>query len=311
MRRWLVWCLAGLWLVAAGLQLQPAMLNSAFNINILYPAALMYQPPPVKAFLLWVVHLMAPYPDVISPVAAAVQALIAIGILWPRTRRAALIGSVVWALLVWVCGEGFGFLPTGTALVEFGAPGAALMLAAAALVLLPTARGSGSCAAALGALGERGTKLLWSALWLLAVGLHFQPPFSTGAVLAYNMQSAAQEQLGGLAGVDYRLATWAFAHSLLVSGLLAALELGLALAVWSPRWRNLSLVVASLLTGLFWVFCQALGGLLIGQATDLNLAPVVLVLAASLWRLDQPSPARDRPALNRPVRRVPALERPH
>ncbi|MGH7611046.1 MAG: hypothetical protein ACREN4_03405 [Candidatus Dormibacteria bacterium] len=260
------------------------MLTRDFADNVLYANALMYQPPPLQGWLLTLVHLGSANLAALSVGAGALQLLLGLGILYRRSRRLALGASVAWALTVWVAGEGLGGMATGTALVEFGAPGAALLYAVVALLVWPQPR------ARLGLLGERGARLIWSGLWLLAALLHFQPRFPTGAVLAYNLQSTAQQQPGGLADLDYHLAQLAAAHGLEVALGLAVAELLLAVGVWSNRWRRATLYAGALLTLGFWVLAQALGGLAGGLGSDPGAAPLVLLLALAVH------PCRPRPA---------------
>ncbi len=261
------------------------MFTGAFPSQILYANALMYQPAPLSRPLTWAVGLVSPHLVALNVGTALLQTAIAIGIVVPRTTRPALAASVVWSLVVWVGGEGLGGMATGTALVEFGAPGAALLYVLAALLVLPRPGGpSGPLIADRGWLGGRGALAAWTGLFLLAAGLHFQTRFTAGGVLAYNFQTAAQNQAGPLIGLDYRLARFGYAHGLAISIGLATVEAALAAGVWWRRIRPLAVAVGLVLMVAFWVVGQALGGVVTGLSTDPSSAPLVLILGLALLR---------------------------
>lgn len=302
--RELALALAGLWVVDAVLQLQPGMFTSNFSADILYNAALMYQPPGITAFLLAVARLEAAHAATLTVAIAAIQLLLASGLLFPRTRKAALWASVAWAAAIWVFGEGFGFLFTGTVLLEAGSPGSALLYLALALLAVQALRADNR-------LDPRFATGLWSAYWGLGVLLHLPVRYAPGAVLAYNLQTAAQLQPGGLSTLDYHLASAAFATGIPLTLVLAALELGLALGPWSSRWRTASLVMGVAAGLLFWVLGQAMGGIFTGVSTDPNTGPLVILLGLSVaaaWgqRGGNPFPARSQsPGLDK--KRDPAM----
>ena len=281
------WALALLWILDAGLQLQPAMFTRAFTGNVLYNAALMYQPAGLETILYQVAAIEAAHLVALTILIASVQLLIGAGLLSSRLSRPALLVSVIWALLVWTFGQGLGFLATGTAMIEFGAPGSALMYVAIAALAWPRSAPAGASPAR-DLLGP----WLWSGYWALGALLHLPLRFPAGAVLAYNLQTAAQLQPGPLQPVDYHLARYADSHSLPISVSLAALELALALGVWPSRWRRPTLAIGLLLTAAFWVLGEAMGGILGGLGTDPSTGPVVAILALSLWapRGHQPAP---------------------
>jgi hypothetical protein len=64
------------------------------------------------------------HPALFNALFATIQLALAAGLLWRRTTRLALAGSLVWTLGVWWLGEGLGGLLTGTAHPVTGAPGA-------------------------------------------------------------------------------------------------------------------------------------------------------------------------------------------
>lgn len=299
---WLRWALAALWLLDAGLQLQPSMFGQGFSGNVIYNSALMYQPPGLENFLFAVARLEAHHLVLLSAGIATVEAAIGLGLLWRPTRRAAIVTSIAWAALVWVLGQGLGFMATGTAMVEFGAPGSAVLYIVVALVVWadesgPRARGPGTAIA----------RIAWSGYWGLGALLHIPWHYSPAAVLAYNLQTAAQLQPAHLSGLDYTLARAAYLNSAPVSIILASLELLLAVGVWMPVTRRWSVALGLGLTAVFWVLGQAMGGILTGLATDPGTAPLVALLGIRLltsrpWEAAVSSSRLANPAPSAPAR---------
>jgi hypothetical protein len=74
-----------------------------------------------------------------NAVFASIQLLIAAGLFYRRTAKPALAASIVWALFVWCFGESLGGILTGSTPLA-GVPGAVLLYALIAALLLPTAR---------------------------------------------------------------------------------------------------------------------------------------------------------------------------
>ena len=263
-----------LWLGDAVLQLQPQMFTSAFPGQVLYSAALMYQPPGLSNFLLAVARVEAAHLWGTTILIATFQVLIGGALLFPRTRRRALVASAAWAAVIWVLGEGLGFLATGTASLWSGAPGAALLYLALSLLALVGMRD-----------GRRfwpAAAWIWTLYWGLGALLNLPWRYPPGAVMAYNLQTAAQSAPGVIREVDFRLAQRAFAFGWPVALAFIALELLLAAAVWSPRLGRPALALGLLLDGAFWILGQGLGGVLVGTATDFNSGPLVALLGLVL-----------------------------
>jgi hypothetical protein len=128
-----------LWLIDGGLQFQPYMFGRSFVTGVLLPSAA-GQPRFVGAPLAWIAHQIEPRVALFNAFAATIEVLIGVGLLHRRTVKPALVASFVWALGIWVAGEGLGMLLTGTASPWTGAPGAALLYVLAGLMCWPRAR---------------------------------------------------------------------------------------------------------------------------------------------------------------------------
>lgn len=109
-RRHLQVALGILWLLDGGLQLQPFMFSHSFLTHVIEPTAA-GQPRFVAVSILRAAHLMSRHLAFDNSGAAAIQVLIGVGMLVPRTVKPALLVSFAWALGVWALGEGFGVLP--------------------------------------------------------------------------------------------------------------------------------------------------------------------------------------------------------
>jgi hypothetical protein len=266
--------LGALWLGDAVLQLQPRMFTPAFSGQVLYGTALMYQPPGLSGFLFAVARLEAANLTATTLLIAAVQLAIGAALLVPATRRAGLVASAVWASLVWVLGEGMGFLATGTASLWSGAPGAALIYLALSILALRGRRHPTSWA--------RDGLWVWTVYWGMGALLNLAWRYPPGAVMAYNLQSAAQSAPGVLQSIDYGLARLAFQFQWPVVVAVTTSYLVLAAAVWRGPWRRPALTLGLFLLAVFWVFGQGLGGVFTGVATDINSAPLMALLAAML-----------------------------
>ena len=96
LRRRLQLTLGVLWLLDAALQYQPYMFSRAFATQTLAPTA-QGNPAPVARSITWSAGLIDDHVVVANAVFATVQLLLALGLFWRRTVKAALVGSVVWS----------------------------------------------------------------------------------------------------------------------------------------------------------------------------------------------------------------------
>lgn len=100
MTRWrqgLTWALG---LLDAALQYQPYMFTTAFPREVVRPTG-DGNPAWVQDPVNWSASLLTQHIVVLNAAFATVQLLIALGLFWRRTVRAALVASIGWALLVW------------------------------------------------------------------------------------------------------------------------------------------------------------------------------------------------------------------
>jgi hypothetical protein len=271
-----------IWLIDGALQCQPYMFGKGFITGVLLPSAA-GQPTVIGAPITWMAHLIEPRVALFNAFAAAVQVVIAIGLLNRRTVKPALIASFAWASAVWVGGEGLGMIFTGTASPLTGAPGAALLYIVAGAMCWPRQACSPAApqTAKLGLLGARTARALWAALWLGSAALWLLPANRS----ANGVSSAIAAVPSGASWLSHLLdaaasVTAGDGVALAIAAAVVSVAIGLAvLANWRPRAFLVAAIGVSLV---FWVFGQGFGGILTGQATDVNAAPLVILIAAML-----------------------------
>jgi hypothetical protein len=261
-RRWLQVALGLAWLLDAALQFQPFMFTRGFVTQVVDPAG-MGSPGVISRSVMGTGQLVLTHPALFNALFATIQLALAAGLLWRRTTRLALAGSVVWALGVWWLGEGLGGLLTGTATPVTGAPGAALLYAVIAVLAWPQPAGrrpagdSASSIATGSRIGPRWARLAWAVLWAGSAALVLLAPAASGGTL--------------------------------ISAGLAVLFLVIAAGVFVPVTTRPALILA-VLTGLgIWALGEHFGAMFTGSGTDPSTGPLLVLLAAAYWPLPRAS----------------------
>jgi hypothetical protein len=204
---------------------------------------------------------------------ALIQILLGLGLISRRFTRVALVSSMVWALSVWVAGEGLGGLSAGSTLLT-GAPGAALLYAVIAALAWPRSP----------LVDDRPSRWAlpaWCALWLLGAGLQVLDGNNSPTSLTMMLRAAQSGAPGWVAQIDRDLVALHI-PSWTASGVIA---LDVLIATWSlvPGWTqqlSLSIGMFTALTG--WLLFQGLGDLTSGQATDPNTGPLIVLLGLAV-----------------------------
>jgi hypothetical protein len=287
-RRILQLALAALWLLDAVLQLQPFMFSRAFGPTMLGPTA-QGNPALIAHPITDVSRSIGLHSVGFNAAFVVVQFLIAFGIAFRPTVRVALAGSVVWSLLVWWFGEGFGGVLAGTASPLTGAPGAVILYAVLAVILWPPGPGSSDAAfTAAHPVGVRPSKVIWVVVWGSLAGLAL---FGSSTRHAASLLSGMSDgEPRWLADLDHHAAALAAGRGLaiaLVTGLVLA---GIALSVFLPARPARVMIVAAIVVGLVvWVVGEDFGQLFSGSATDPDSGPLLVLLAAAYWPIRRPS----------------------
>jgi hypothetical protein len=282
-RRALQLALGVVWLLDAALQYQPYMFSKMFPAMMLTPSGTGGEPAFISGPVLGLTRLVATDPAAWNALFATIQLALAVGLLWRATARAALAGTVAWALSVWWLGEGLGglFIPGADPLT--GAPGAALLYVLVAVLAWP-ARTSSTCmssaradsaheteaslAVALmagdsvagGSPLGRYARLAWVVFWGLMAFLMLRAPASASPLTA-----------GGGPGA-----------ALIAIGLAAAFVLAAA-GILRPVTVRPAVLLAAAAAAFLWVAGEHFGSLFTGSATDPSSGPLLLLIAAAFW----------------------------
>ena len=273
------------WLLDAALQFQPYMFGKAFVTQQLIPAAA-GSPAVVANPALWANRLVLHDVAAWNTAFALIQLAIAVGLLWRPTVKAALAGSVLWAVSVWWFGEGLGGLLTGSASPVTGAPGAVILYALIAVLVWPRRAGAdGRDVATGGLLGGRWGRGTWVVLWGGFGYLMLQPAVRAPGALHDAIAGSAAGEPWWLAALDRDAASAVGSHGLAFSiGLAVVFALIAAGLLWPTTARPA--VLLAVVAGLaIWVIGENFGMILMGNATDPNTGPLLVLLAAVFWPL--------------------------
>lgn len=297
--------LGAIWLLDGALQLQPYMFHRTLVTEVIEPNV-MGQPGIVAQPIAWAGHLIAPHVVLFNALAATLQVLIGLGLFHRPTVKPALLVSFAWVLGVWWLGEGFGMLLTGEASALTGAPGAVLLYAIVGLIVWPDDRqraptsrrrrdrsngshaGDRADADYGGLLGPGGARVAWAALWLLAAALWLMPA-NRNADATRRAIAEAPSGTHWLSSIERSAASATAGHGVAIAMAMAVLSYAIAMAVLLDWHTRPFLVLASIVSIVYWIFGQGLGGLFTGSATDPDAGPLFVLLAAAMHLLLEPA----------------------
>ena len=272
-RRHLQVSLALLWLLDGALQCQPYMFSKEFARRILAPAGL-GQPSVVAEPVHVVAVLVSAHPALANGGFATIQIVLGLALLTRRFPRAALAASMVWALSVWVVGEGLGGVAAGATLLA-GAPGSALLYAVIAMLAWPNRDQQED---------DRPSWLalpVWCTLWLTGAVLQLVAGNDSATSLTMMLRAAESGSPGWVAGIDRHLVRFSL-PDWTAAALIAVYVL---VAIWAlvPGWtRQMSIGIGVFIAMTGWLLFQGLGDLTSGQATDPNSGPLIALLALAV-----------------------------
>ncbi len=306
-RRWVQLGLGALWLLDAVLQAQPYMFSRGFVTQTIGGAG-MSNPAFVSSPIMGVSHVLLTHPAAFNAGFAAIQLALGVGLLWRRTVRAALAGTIVWALWVWWLAEGLGGVFTPAASAITGAPGAALLYAVIAFLAWPrrgsdrettsrddgdsapspsTSSAANSPAAATVAEGSQAgsvvARLIWVAVWAGASVVTLAGLARAPGSLRATLAGQAAGEPGWLAALNRAAAHVAGASGPALPIAVAVIFLIIAAGALVPATRRAALILAVLTALVLWFAGQDLGGMLTGRGTDPNTGPLLILLATAYW----------------------------
>lgn len=274
-RRTLQTLLGLIWLLDGVLQFQPFMYGQGFIHGLTGLEA--GQPHWLATSIDWATHVYANPSGLFNTLAALIQVLLGLGLLYRRTVKPALAVSIAWALVVWWSGEGFGMLLAGSANPLTGAPGAAVLYAIIALLIWPHDRPGGL-------LGIRGARAAWATLWLVMAWAWLLPA-NSGANAAANAIMSAPGS-GWLHTLQSSIASGAKGDGDAIALVLAVVSASIGVAV-AKNWRAKPFLALAIALSLgYWVIGQGFGGAFYtNSATDLNSGPLFVLLSLVLLSL--------------------------
>jgi hypothetical protein len=303
-RRGLQIALGLIWLLDAALQYQPYMFSGKFVTGVLEPAS-MGNPALLAVPATSAAHLISHYVVAWNAAFATIQLALAAGLLWRRTARAALAGTIVWALGVWLLAEGAGGVLSGMAGMAnplTGAPGAAVLYALLALLIWPARRcGAADSAATAGpgaptdqsasaqaaadgsVLGPRWARAAWLVLWGSSAYLILQGAVRSHGAMRGTFTDLAAGEPGWLAALNRANAATLGPHAGFACLALAAAFVFTGAGILLRATTRPALVMAVILALFIWVTGEDFGGILTGHATDPNTGPLLILLAAAFW----------------------------
>jgi len=280
-----------LWLLDAVLQAAPALFTADWWRTDL-AQSVMGEPMPITHSIFWAVNIIAAHPVLWNSVFVAAQVAFGLALVAGRFDRVAILASIPWALAVWWVGEGLGTIPTGFALLAAGSPGPVLLYPLIGILAWPTRqrpREKFSYETARSAVCQRTGLTVWLVLWAGQALLQIPWSIPTARVFAANVEEYSQGQPGWLGAVARMTTTVTVHHAVTLSIGLAIAQVAIGLGVFVPQVRRFALTAAIVLSLVFWFAFQYLGGIAGGDATDPGSAPLMILLAVSLW----PSWARE------------------
>ncbi len=278
--------LATLWLLDAVLQLQPFLFSRGPNgFSGMLTGVAAGNPGWIAHSIAWNGSVVYHHPILTNTAFAGIQFVIAFGIVWQRTCKAALALSIAWAVGVWWFGEGLGAVFSGGATPLAGGPGGVLFYGLVAVLLWPS-HGSDRPFVAARTVGLGAAKAIWSAVWVLLAVLAVVGSGRSPQALHWVVADLDNGQPGWLAHLDRSSESLFLHHGTAVAILLAAVCLFIAVGVYLPTpVTQATVVLAVAVFAVIWVAAQNLGGVLAGGATDPNSGPLVILLALLYWPL--------------------------
>jgi hypothetical protein len=294
-RRVLQLLLAATWLLDGLLQYQSFMYTSAFGQMLGGTAT--GNSGFIARSITWNAALVAHHLVPLNTVFATIQLLLGLGIAYRPTVRLALAASIAWSLAVWWFGEGLGGVLSGGASPVSGGPGAVILYALLAVLLWPADRPSVTAASvAFRAVGAPVARLLWLVLWGSLAFFALTPANRAPQALHDIIVSMTGGEPGWVTGLESHAAA-VLAHQGLTASIVLAVAL-IAIAVGMflpPPLARSALILALVVAAFIWVFGEAFGQLLAGDATDPNSAPLLALLALAYWPFATAGPGARRP----------------
>lgn len=262
-----------LWLLDGVLQLQKQMFTSNFANKVILPAAI-GQPTIVSGPLHFEIRIILAHPAIIDAAFALIQLSLGALILFKKTTRLGLIASVGWALGVWYMGEGFNGLLSWHATLFMGLPGAALLYAMLALANLPKSNDNSP---------DYWLPTVWAGLWILGT-VFFLLPGQNAPIDSSSMFNAMSSGAPGwISFLDKHAALLITDTGYWFVAIVAAIQVIIGVLIFLPNnYRKAAIYSGIVVSVIYWIVGQQLGGYFTGVATDPSTAPLFILLGLAI-----------------------------
>lgn len=244
-------------------------------------------PNPLTDFISFVITILVQHQALATISIAVMQIGIGLLLIWPKYIKTGLVISSVWAIGVWLIGEGVGQLIFPQASMLTGAPGAALIYSLLGIVLWPKPVSASNLSN-----HNKFSKWinsgnwafhLWAVTWCGTALLELESANWSPNAISTQLQSAASNQPGWFASILTGISRIATAHGTEIAFSLLLIEFIVGWGVLRPLTRQFSLTLGIVVSLVLWITGQAVGGILTGRGTDPNLGPAMVIFALALW----------------------------
>jgi hypothetical protein len=280
-----------IWLIDGALQFQPYMFSKEFLAGVLGMAN-MGLPGLLSRVDYDVSTMLATHPVWWNTSFATLQVAIGAGLLCGRGRvaTAARSASILWGIGVWLVGEGAGALFMGGTSLLTGAPGAALLYPLVTIAIWPVAASPVRANRVKARTVEGSIRAGWVLAWTGSALLELQAVNHAAGVPGAQIANGAGGEPWIFAALDRVVGHSVTGSGALFAALLGCAAAGIGIGVLWRRTRAAALAFGIVVSAFVGLVGQNLGGLLTGQGTDPGTAPLLILMAVSMW----PAPARDR-----------------
>jgi len=267
-----------LWLLDGFLQLQPKMFTAGFANQAIGPAAA-GQPLIISGPIHFGIRVFLTHPTLFNSFFAIIQLLIGVLILNKKTARIGLRGSVLWGLVVWSFGEAFAGLLGGNGSLIMGLPGAAIIYVLLSVAILPDRQNK---------VKEKfkpsfWLPLLWAAIWIIGAIYQLLPGQNTPADISAMVSTNVLTTPSWLTSLHSSFSNIFIHGNYWVIVGLVIIEVIVGLCVFIPgRIMRYGVVLGAILSLIFWVVGQNLGGYYTGFMTDPGSGPLLIILGISI-----------------------------
>jgi hypothetical protein len=249
-------------------------------------------------------HIFLLNPPVFNSFIAITQLMIGALILYKPTRRIGLIFSIVWALFIWIIGEGLGAILTGYCSLLMGGPGAAILYVLISLAVLPKQDKTGKLT---DKAPEYWLVFVWSIIWIGGAIYQLLPGQNSAADVSSMILNNTSGNPGWLASIDIHTSN--LINSTVHTGgvamhmngsqmvqmtnhqnggywliiILVLVQLFIGIVVLLPGiYRKIAIFIGVVISLLFWIVGQSFGGIFTGLGTDFNSGPLFVLLGVAI-----------------------------